>query len=260
MNSVIFCEVLTDLFLISYYFIECFGFKYCHRALPIAPKKLHENSTLESVCCYQRGDDNLVIWAVNGHGDLFVKALARILNQNKINSPTNEYFSRICVMTDNDDEDELAKFWQDMNQCLLNYGIDENFQTTRWVTAIQEISFGEKLSLELLGIPMPTTKTGALETILLNALEEQEGCTYLAERSRNFVDELVQHHDQFSNDYLFKRRQIIKAPLAVFFALISPEKTFVDFDKILRNIQWKNYQVIKDLFKPFDIFKIVDTD
>lgn len=258
MNSVILCEGETDQILLSYYFNECFGFEYCSRLPKIAPKKLKENNKSESVCCYNRNDDNLIIWAVGGHSN-FQKAMRKILQQNKINSLTNGYYSHICIMTDNDSEEETTKFWQEINQILNDYEISEQIRAMEWVKSTQLIDFDEKLSINLLGICVPVDESGALETALLNALAEDNGKTYIVKKSQDIIHDLLENKEKFSNEYLSSRRDKIKAPLAVFLGITIPERTFINTDELLKSINWEKQETIRNMFKPFDIYKIDST-
>ncbi|MBR4642048.1 MAG: DUF3226 domain-containing protein [Selenomonadaceae bacterium] len=254
MNSVILCEGETDQILLSYYLNKCFGFEYCKKQPAVAPKKLHSNNSAESVCCYSHDDDIVVIWAVGGHSELQL-ALEKILHQNKINSPRNGFYSRICVMTDNDSEQELKSFWVEINNSLKSYNIHAEFQEMEWTTTEQSVDFDGKLPIELLGIPVPTDQEGALETALLNALGERQENAYIVEKSCSTVDDLIANKDKFSEDYLSSRREQVKAPLAVFLAITVPERIFQPMDKMLKSIEWNKYEKIKELFEPFEIFK-----
>lgn len=255
MNSVILCEGETDQILLSYYFNKCFGFEYCKQQPAIAPKKLHSNNGTEFVCCYRRDDDIVVIWAVGGHSEL-KSAFEKILHQNKINSSLNGFYSRICVMTDNDSEQELKSFWIAINKSLKNYNIHAEFQEMKWTKAKQYVDFDEEFTIELLGLPVPNDEEGALETALLNALGERQENTYIVEKSRSTVEDLIANKDKFSDDYLSSRREQVKAPLAVFLAITVPERIFQSMDKMLKSVEWSKYEKIKELFKPFEIFKV----
>ena len=206
MNSIILCEGETDQILLSYYISKCFDFEYCRQQPAVAPKKLHFNNDAESVCCYNRDDDIIVIWAVGGHSEL-QQALEKILRQNKMNSPKNGFYSRICVMTDNDSEQELKSFWVEINNSLKSYDIHAKFQEMEWTTAEQSVDFDEKRPIELLGFPVPTDEEGALETALLNALGERQENAYIVEKSRSTIDNLIANEDKFSDDYLSSRRE-----------------------------------------------------
>lgn len=236
MNSVILCEGETDQILLSYYFNNRFSFEYCKHQPAIAPKKLHSNNDTESVCCYKRDNDIVVIWAVGGHSEL-KSALKKILYQNRINSPLNGFYSRICIMTDNDSEKELKSFWVEINNSLKDYNIHAEFQEMKWTTAKQSDDFDEKFTIELLGLPVPNDEEGALETALLNALGEKQENAYIVEKSRSTVSDLIENKDKFSNDYLSGRREQVKAPLAVFLAITMPERIFQSMDKMLKSIQ-----------------------
>lgn len=258
MNSIILCEGETDQVLISYYFIKNFGFEYYKKAKyfpSCTPKKLNPQNESEAIWSYYRGEDNLIIWAVGGHDDCFERALEKVLYQNKINSPTNGVYSRICIVTDHDSNEELINFWKRINQCLANYGIEIGFQEAECISTFQDIGFGQRIPISLLGLPVPLTESGALETLLLNALSEDAGNSYIVEKSRDVVRDLLDNIDKFSDSYLSTRREQIKAPLAVFLGVTVPERTFDGMKKMMESIPWDNYQAIREMFAAFDVFK-----
>ena len=51
------------------------------------------------------------------------------------------------------------------------------------------------------------------------------------------------------------RRDKIKAPLAVFFGITIPERTFTNTNELLKSINWEKQETIRNIFKPFDIYK-----
>ena len=104
-------------------------------------------------------------------------------------------------------------------------------------------------------MPVPLTESGALETLLLNALSEDAGNSYIVEKSRDVVRDLLDNIDKFSDSYLSTRREQIKAPLAVFLGVTVPERTFDGMKKMMESIPWDNYQAIREMFAAFDVFK-----
>ena len=256
MNSIILCEGETDQILISYYFIVNLGFTPVKNAKDFpacVPKKLNPQNNAEKIWSYYREKDNLIIWAVGGHDDVFENALKKVLYQNKIDSLTNGSYSRICIITDHDSDKELAGFWERISECLAHYGIEDTLKEREWISTLQNTDFGQ-CPVSLLGLPVPLTEDGALETLLLDALGKEEGNSYLAEKAKSFIRHLLDNSERFSDKYLSSRRDRIKAPLAVFLGVTVPERTFVETDKLLKSIPWKNYADIQKLFAPFSIF------
>ena len=255
MNSIILCEGETDQIIIGYYFFMNFKFKPCKKLPAIAPQKINPENEAEKIYAYNRNDDNLIIWAVGGHGNLFEEALERILNRNKLNSPVNGIYSKICIVTDHDSDEELDIFWLRINQCLTNFGITQKVQNNRWIETEQSIDFNEnKIPIKLLGLPVPLDENGALEVLLLNAFNEKDYNSYIVEKSRNIIENLLENKDKFSKKYLSTRREQIKAPLAVFLAVTAPEQTFALIDEMMLSIPWNKYPAIKKQFSVFDIF------
>ena len=256
MNSIILCEGETDQIIISYYFIMNFGFKPCEKLPMIAPKKLNPKNKAEKIYAYNRDDDNLIMWAVGGHEDVFEKALRSVLNRNKLNSPINEIYYQICIVTDHDSDEELNNFWQRINQCLKSYGIMEEVQSAKWVDVKQPIDFeDEDIQINLLGLPVPLDENGALEVLLLNAFNEKEYNSYIVKKSRDVIDDLLKNKDKFFEDYLSTRREQIKAPLAVFLAITAPEQTFELIDTMMQSVPWNEYKAIKEQFSVFNVFR-----
>ena len=94
-----------------------------------------------------------------------------------------------------------------------------------------------------------------METFLLNALKEQgQADKYVAEQAIKFVKKLIENQHKLENKYLNKRRDCIKAPLAVYFGIISPEHIFKKMDPILKKIPWENYTTIQKGFEQFYCF------
>lgn len=178
------------------------------------------------------------------------------MNRNKLNSPAKEVYSQICIVTDHDSDKELEDFWRRINQCLKYYGIAEEVQNDKWVHTEQPIDLDDKkLPINILALPVPLDENGALEVLLLNAFNEEDYNSYIVEKSRNIIDNLLKNKDKFSKNYLSTRREQIKAPLAVFLAVTAPEQTFALIDEMMWSIHWNEYPAIKKQFSVFDIFK-----
>ena len=85
-------------------------------------------------------------------------------------------------------------------------------------------------------------------------LNENEINRYIVRKARDMVDNLIRNKEKFFEAYLSTRRERVKSPLAVFFAVTVPERTYAGMDKLLTSVPWKNYKAIRNLFAPFDIF------
>lgn len=242
MNAVLLCEGETDQIILSYYLIKQFNYAYKKDL----SKLLNSNSQSEHVRLYTHDNDKLTIWAVGGN-DLLITALERVFSINKTN--TDKIYDKIIVIADRDSSSELEKLWENLKKCMHKFGIDNEFRSGEWISINQNVDFNEVLSLEILGLGIPLEMDGALETFLLNALCEEDDNKYLICKSREFIRDLLDNKKLFPNKYLSNRRLRIKAPLAVFFAIISPDRMFNEMDEILTSIKWEEYEKIKEDFR-----------
>lgn len=245
-RSMVICEGETDQIILSYYFEKQFGYRYAGEL----GKILNANPQAEFVRSYVRAEDGdkVVIWAIGGKS-LFADALKAVLEMNRSNA--DELYSKILILTDNDSEQEREQLWQKLKVRLQDFGIDAKISQEQWIDAEQKTAFDESVHLKLLGIAVPPDEDGALETFLLNALAEQENNRYLAKESKDFVKNLIANKDKIK-PYLSKRGHRVKAPLAVFFAIASPERIFAELNPMLQLVQWEKYKEIQTGFKLLD--------
>lgn len=249
-QSILLCEGKTDQVLLSYYFKQKFHYEYSRRCESL----LQRNSKEESVCLYKQEEtgDELIIWAV-GSQSLIPGALAEVFSTNRSNA--NGIYSRIVILVDRDNEQENINFWQTINQILKKFDSNKILEEQKWVKLEQSVAFDEKIEIEILGLSIPLDKDGALETFLLGALEEQEQNKYLVHQSEDFVRKLIKNNE-YLYSYLANRRLRTKAPLAVFFAIANPERTFDSFDNILTSVSWEKYNTIMTGFQLLDEFGV----
>lgn len=251
-RSILLCEGETDQVLLSYYFKQKSGYEYIKKCENLLCRKSQE----ESVCLYRQkqkeNGEELIIWAV-GSQSLIPEALSEILGMNQSN--TENVYSRIAILTDRDSDEENANFWESINHTIISFGIDVVLEEQKWIKLHQSVEFDEEVEIEILGLSIPLDKDGALETFLLSALEEQDQNRYLAQQSEIFVRGLIENREYLCS-YLTNRRLCVKAPLAVFFAIANPERTFHSFDNILKSVSWEKYTTIRNAFHLLDEFDV----
>lgn len=246
-QSIVLCEGETDQIILSYYFEKLFHYHYASEL----PKILNVNPQAEFVRLYMRSEDKdeVVIWAIGGR-NLFRDALNEVLEANMTNAES--VYSKVLVILDHDSDRETKQIWDQLDGVLNSFGIDATFSNDQWTTVEQKIEFGDPpIPLKLLGLAIPQDEDGALETFLLKALSEQEGNKYLAEQSKKFVHDLLEHQEEL-NSYLSKKGLQVKAPLAVFFAIASPHHIFREMKAILKSVSWEKYKTIQTGFKLLD--------
>ena len=253
MNAILLCEGETDQIILSYYFIKRFNYAY-RKDLS---KLLNVNSQAEHISLYVHDDDKLTIWAVGGN-DLLIPALEKVFNINKTNA--GKVYEKIVVIADRDSSLELENLWKELKKCMNKFGINDEFRSEEWISVNQNIDFNDTLSLEILGLGIPLETDGALETFLLNALGAKDDNKYLVCKSKEFVKDLLDNKKSFPDKYLSNRRLRIKAPLAVFFAITSPDRMFNEINEILKSIPWEEYEKIQKDFHLLNKLVVKETD
>lgn len=249
MNCVLLCEGETDQIILSEYFCNQFGFKYCR------DNKLRK-SFAERAANYQNEKHSLDIIFAQGHE--FARDLDTILQINRMN--TDVVYDRIIIMTDRDTRQEATTVWQHVIEKISKFTNSKILiQENQWLLFKQSVGFGEEIQISLLLIAIPIEKEGALETFLLDAFRREKGNSYLVDQAQQLVDTVVAEKDsldenEFNHKYLKERRMQIKAPLAVFMALAWPDRSFVDLKDMMKRVPWNDYAEVQMAFCKFDIF------
>ena len=100
-------------------------------------------------------------------------------------------------------------------------------------------------SIELLLLIIPFEENGALETFLLNSIARKDAYDAEIIRKGNaFVDTADP-----SSKYLTHRGLKTKAKFDVYFSIRTPAKQFGMRQDILKNVQWEEYEIVREVFK-----------
>lgn len=250
MNCILFCEGETDQIILSEYCGNRFGFHYCR------------NKTLQSLFPetgfhYENSSHNLDIVFSRGHQ--FEADISKALSVNKLN--TDFFYDHIIVITDHDSDEEVQQVWENVKAAIMPFAASSiQLMENKWITVSQNIGFEQIRDVSFLLLSIPIEGEGALETFLLNALEKEKGNSFLAVQARQFVGKIIQQKDTLSEEifnpkYLKQRRMQVKAPLAVFFALAWPDRSFEDIQFLMKRIPWEKYVEIQTVFKELEVLK-----
>lgn len=239
MNRLILCEGKTDAILLSYYLEKICGWAHTKNA----PKDLSikEHETNESINWYKKGGEWLLICGVGGKdnfGSFFLREIKNPLVK------TNA-FEKIAVVLDRDERDA-----KDIEQALIESfnNVISNIQNQKWTQCMYTDSFDLLQSLEFLLIVIPAKQQGALETVLLDAISENEYDRNIVEKSKQFVSSIRPEADK----YIKSDRLQLKANLNVTWAIQSPEKVFDFIDEQIRNVHWEGAKTLRDCFKELE--------
>lgn len=240
MNTVILCEGKTDAVLLSYYLNKVCGFEVVKGKVN-NQLTLGQNKGNEFFSWYRRDTDYLAIWGIGGK-DCFKKATAEFFNVLK-KSPDTMNYDTIAIVCDRDLEKNDAIVLSEFSGLFFDANmIFENKQTH---VGEYYNSFGEKRIISTFALIIPQERFGALETVLLEALKENDYDRKIVEKSDDFVNEIRGDAAQ----YIKTDRLALKAKLSTVFAIMTPEKVFNFIDELLvTTVKWEEKEYLNELF------------
>ncbi len=171
-------------------------------------------------------------------------------------------FPIIAFVVDRDSDKELMEWTEKLNDRIAQLQSFHTEQGTAlcirpnrgWAEAKMEISFRKQKKVWFLVQSLPMSEDGAIETFCMNMLQEKH--EFLVEEARNFVSFLLREENSSRlGKCLATRREKIKAPLAVFFAVYTPERTFNETKQILTSIPWEEYEGLRKFVHVFKKFQ-----
>lgn len=236
----ILCEGETDATLIGLYLEKMTNWRYTNEQNIVNKIKIPKtlNFTNKYVSYYKIENNELLICAVggkDGFGEFYKKFIHRIINLS--NNDENEF--RIAIITDADD----SSIFQIENNILTQLnGYISNIKNNEWKTNYTVNAFGDNAKIELLLTVIPKDHGGALESVLLDALEENDDGKYIVNESKKFIDCLDE------NNYIHNDRLKLKSKLGVALSVFYPDKVFSQFDQKLNIIDWSSYDALKENF------------
>ncbi len=240
MKIVLLCEGKSDAILISYLLEKLSGWTHMKKA----EKKMSiatDEKNNESAFWYSRNEDGLLICGVGGKnnfGSFFSSKIYEVI----CNYPAAETFQKIVVVKDKDTDqisDIERRIQDDLNP--ISVGIQNN----TWVSGQFTDAFNIDRTIEILGLVIPFDQDGALETVLLDSLREDENKKEIVENSENFVEQIK----DVAKEFVYNPRMELKAKLGVTFAVLSPMKVFSFIDEIIRTVEWEESPHITRLFE-----------
>lgn len=240
MTRIILCEGETDLILISYYLERTKGWVYTG-----SPKGLklnfseHDN---KAACNYvNENNDELLICAVGGK-DNFGNFFDENLKKPILRSTAGETAYKIALITDRDDI-SIQEIEQSVSEQLSP--TVNNIMNNVWKKNKVDADLGAKVTIDFLLLVIPKENTGALETVLMEALAQDECDANIIERSGQFITAIKPEAER----YIHENRLQLKAQLGVVFSIFNPEKTFSLFKERLVSVKWEDSPVLAKCFE-----------
>lgn len=239
MNRLILCEGKTDAILLSYYLGKICGWTYTSKQ----PKDLliKEDNLNESISWYEKDGERLLICGVGGKsnfGNFFAREIVNPLV--KANA-----FEKIAIVVDRDNQ-SAEEIEQNLSDELDHFF--SSIKNQMWTHCEYIDSFGLAQHIEFLLVSIPINQQGALETVLLEAISEDEYDKNIVEKSKQFVSSIRPQADK----YIKSDRLQLKADLSVTWAIQSPEKVFDFIDEQIRNAQWEKSKTLRTCFNELE--------
>lgn len=239
MNSAIITEGPTDYTFIQYYMRKvCSWQDYQESSLRKADKQIKARE-------FKKNSDVLTIVSSGGCTRI-AERLDLLLKKNSNSSNSDEAFTKIVIISDNDDEQAGRKIETAIESVFQKYAIDSSkeLENRKWYTFTMHNSIAEELKVEMLLLLIPFDEHGAIETFLLDAIaEKDEYDKEIINKGNNFV-ETVDSEER----YLKHRRDIVKAKMDVYFSIRASAEQFTERQNILKNIEWEKYEKIQTCF------------
>jgi hypothetical protein len=236
MKSVILCEGMDDVWFIGY---------LLHKWSRSEPKwsfspagkisdfySFPKTSKDEKLEIYQRSEDKLAIWGVGGK-DRFGEALRDIY---KINTQHPEDRLENIVVVSDRDNNEIA-------ETLSRF--EEQFRGLGWLIELKNNSRSnfsytvedENYDVYVSPIIIPFDENGALETILMNALSnDDDEDSYVVTQAKQYVSTVF--NSGKAPRYLTHARERLKAEFSSVVSIVNPNRSTALFDDLFMLHDW----------------------
>lgn len=234
MTELILVEGVSDVQLISYYLQNVYGWKH-ERENILGIESLDEHEHIESL---SKNGNQVVLCGVGGNGKF-----AHFVEQHRINYIVVEKeISSLVVVTDRDEASD-ARIKNQMNAALDQISVESN----RWKENAIHDSFGQAKSVDTYLLIIPANEKGALERVIIDALNDIPEETVLMGKVEQFIDDLkaglVPDLKQINNAN--------KATVGTFFSARYPKKAMRSFGVFISKIDWSKSASLNQLFLPF---------
>ena len=234
MTELILVEGVSDVQLISYYLQNVYGWKH-ERENVLGIEPLDEHEHIESL---SKNGNQVVLCGVGGNGKF-----AHFVEQHRINYMVVEKdISSFLVVTDRDEASD-AKIKNQINEALEQISVENNC----WKEIVIQDSFGQAKSIYTYLLIIPGNEKGALERVIIDALNDIPEETALMGEVEQFIDALkaglVPDLNQINNAN--------KAAVGTFFSVRYPKKAMRSFGVFISKIDWSKSSSLNQLFLPF---------
>lgn len=233
MTELLLVEGVSDVQLISYYLQNVYGWKH-ERDNILGIEPLDEHEHIESL---SKNGNQLVLCGVGGNGKF-----AYFVERHRINYIIVEKeISSLIVVTDRD-EASNAKIRSQINDVLEQISVESN----SWKKNSIQDSFGQEKNIYTYLLIVPANEKGALERVIIDALNDIPEQTALMGEVEQFIDALKAG---LVPD-LKQKNNANKATVGTFFSVRYPKKAMRSFGVFISKIDWPKSAFLKQLFLP----------
>ena len=183
----------------------------------------------------------MLICAVGGK-DNFGNFFNENLSKPILRSTAGETEYKIALVTDRDDVaiEEIEQAISDQLSPIVT-----EVSNNVWKKNEIDADLGAKVTIDFLLLVIPKENTGALETVLMEALSQDEYDANIIEKSGRFIGTIKPEAEQ----YIHENRLQLKAQLGVAFSVFNPEKTFSLFKERLVSVKWEDSPILAKCFE-----------
>lgn len=239
MKTLIFCEGTTDLLMLQFVLQYKYGWKY---------DGFVENTITNRLIKRNLVKDGHII-EINSCGGItnIPNNMHKIKEMIEYATKIEELYSKIIIIIDHDTVDSNKKFIEQLNICIGEEFCEEQINSwSEWEIDNQVLG---SLKIDLYIECIPERETGAIESIMLEALGTDLGERNLIEESEKFINNIA----TMQNRYLQKKSRIYKAVFNTYFSIRAPEEKYDERARILSAYDWKNNEMLNSSFSFLDI-------
>ncbi len=234
MTELVLVEGVSDVQLISYYLQNVYGWSH-ERDNMLGIEPLDEHEHIENL---SKNGNQLVLCGVGGNGK-FTHFVAR----HRVNDMIVEQdISSLMVVTDRDEASD-ANIRRVINDALEKVSVNAN----QWKDNVIEDSFGQTKHINTYLLVIPVHENGALERVIINALNDMPGETALIQEVVHFIEFLKTGLVPDLN----QMNKANKATVGTFFSVRYPKDAMRKFGVVISKIDWSESTSLKQLFLPF---------
>lgn len=245
MRSIIICEGQDDLWFLAYYINKSQQWNTCESQFWCTAYHLDAKENRHQHVIYMISPDskNQVALFASGGQDQMKPLIKEWLQLNE-KQPLFPIDS-IIILRDCDNRcidklcHEMEIWFKDFSAWLPSDFSLQNNQLSTLQAEIDEI----EITTYILPIIIPFDEAGAIETLLLKAIEDSntEGA-YIASSAKAYIESAK---DQHLTHYLTKQRLITKAKLSAAIAITNPDHSTGNFKDLMMCTPWENSASIK---------------